>query len=121
MDELVPIDKRTKRFAIRIVKLYKYLVEERVERVLSKQLLRSGTSIGANVAEGLFGASRADFVNKYTIALKEANETRYWLELLAETDYLPIGDQADALMRECTALIAILASSVKTAKQKGEK
>jgi len=65
MDELVPIDKRTKQFAIRIVKLYKYLVEERGERVLSKQLLRSGTSIGANVAEGLFGASRADFVNKY--------------------------------------------------------
>lgn len=119
MDGLIPIDKRTKQFAIRIVKLYQHLVDERHERVLSKQVLRSGTSIGANVAEGLFGASRADFVNKYAIALKEANETRYWLELLSETNYLPDGESADSLMRECTSIIAILASSVKTAK--GEK
>ena len=119
VDGLIPIDKRTKQFAIRIVNLYRYLVEERKEKVLSKQVLRSGTSIGANVAEGLFGASRADFVNKYTIALKEANETRYWLELLAETDYLPDGDQTASLLDECKSLIAILAASVKTAK--GEK
>jgi len=119
MEGLIPIDKRTKQFAIRIVKLYQYLVDERHERVLSKQVLRSGTSIGANVAEGLFGASRADFVNKYTIALKEANETRYWLELLAETKYHPDGESTDSLMSECTSIIAILASSVKTAK--GEK
>ena len=116
MDGLIPIDKRTKQFAIRIVNLYRYLVEERKEKVLSKQVLRSGTSIGANVAEGLFGASRADFVNKYTIALKEANETRYWLELLAETDYLPDCDQTASLLDECKSLIAILAASVKTAK-----
>ena len=119
MDGLIPIDKRTKQFAIRIVKLYQYLVEERHEKVLSKQMLRSGTSIGANVAEGLFGASRADFVNKYAIALKEANETRYWLELLAETNYLPPGEATETLMDECRSIIAILASSVKTAK--GEK
>ena len=119
VDGLIPIDKRTKQFAIRIVKLYQYLVEERHEKVLSKQVLRSGTSIGANVAEGLFGASRADFINKYTIALKEANETRYWLELLAETDYLPTCDQTASLLDECKSLIAILAASVKTAK--GEK
>ena len=116
MDGLIPIDKRTKQFAISIVNLYRYLVEERKEKVLSKQVLRSGTSIGANVAEGLFGASRADFVNKYTIALKEANETRYWLELLAETDYLPDCDQTASLLDECKSLIAILAASVKTAK-----
>ena len=117
MGRPVSIDKRTKEFAIRIVKLYQYLVEERGERVLSKQVLRAGTSIGANVAEGLFGASRADFINKYTIALKEANETRYWLELLSETNYLPADDSTDSLMDECRSIIAILASSVKTAKK----
>ena len=119
MDGLIPIDKRTKQFAIRIVKLYQYLVEQRKEKVLSKQVLRSGTSIGANVAEGLFGASRADFINKYTIALKEANETRYWLELLVETNYLPSNDASNSLLAECKSIIAILATSVKTAK--GEK
>ena len=119
MDGLIPIDKRTKLFAIRIVKLYQYLVEERHEKVLSKQVLRSGTSVGANVAEGLFGASRADFINKYIIALKEANETRYWLELLVETKYLPSNDATDSLLNECESIIAILAASVKTAK--GEK
>jgi len=121
MDDFLPIDKRTKRFAIRIVKLYQYLVEKRGEKVLSKQVLRSGTSIGATVAEGLFGASRSDFVNKYTVALKEANETRYWLDLLSETNYLPTGDVSDTLMQECASIIAILAASVKTAKQNGAK
>jgi len=118
MDGLISIDKRTKRFAIQIVKLYQYLIEERSERVLSKQLLRSGTSIGANVAEGLYGASRADFVNKYTIALKEANETHYWLDLLSETGYLPAGEETASLLDECNQIISILAASVKTAKQK---
>ena len=121
MDELIPIDKRTKQFAIRIVKLYKYLSEERKEKVLSKQVLRSGTSIGANVAEGLYGASRADFINKYTIALKEANETHYWLDLLSETNYLPAGENTTSLLKECNSIISILAASVKTAKRKGEK
>ena len=116
MDGLIPIDVRTKKFAIRIVKLYQYLIDERHERVMSKQVLRSGTSIGANVAEGLFGASHADFTNKYAIALKEANETRYWLDLLKETGYLPAGESTASLIGECTAIIAILASSVKTAK-----
>ena len=120
MEGLIPIDKRTKQFAIRIVNLYRYLVEDRKEKVLSKQVLRSGTSIGANVAEGLFGASRADFINKYTIALKEANETRYWLELLAETNYLPSCNQTSSLLDECKSIIAILASSVKTAKGENE-
>lgn len=119
MDDFLSIDKRTRQFAIRIVKLYQYLVEERGEKVLSKQVLRSGTSIGANVAEGLFGASRSDFVNKYTIALKEANETRYWLDLLSETNYLPVGESTTTLVQECTSIIAILAASVKTAKQNG--
>ena len=119
--DFIPIDKRTKQFAIRIVKFYKYLIDERHEKVMSKQLLRSGTSIGANVAEGLYGASRADFINKYTIALKEANETHYWLDLLAETDHLPAGEATSSLLKECNSIISILAASVKTAKQKGEK
>ena len=118
--DFIPIDKRTKQFAIRIINLYKHLVDERKEKVMSKQVLRSGTSIGANVAEGLFGASRADFINKYTIALKEASETRYWLDLLIETGYIESSD-AQSLMSEVTSIIAILAASVKSAKQKGEK
>lgn len=75
-------------FAIRIVKLYQYLTNEKKEFVLSKQLLRSGTSIGANVAEAERAQSQADFYAKMSIALKEANETDYWLRLLYKTDYL---------------------------------
>ena len=79
---------KSKRFAVRIVRLSQYLQKERQEYVLSKQLLRSGTGIGANVREGTQAASRPDFVNKLSIALKESAETEYWLELLVETDYL---------------------------------
>ena len=75
-------------FAVRIVKLYKYLCEEKKEYILSKQLMRSGTSIGANVSEAQFGQSKADFYSKYSIALKEAGEAYYWLRLLYATDYL---------------------------------
>lgn len=75
-------------FAIRIVNLYKYLTEEKKEFVLSKQLLRSGTSIGANVEESIGGVSEKDFLHKLTIAYKEARETIYWLKLLQATDYL---------------------------------
>ncbi len=74
-------------FAIRIVKLYKYLAGEHEEYILSKQLLRSGTAIGALVREAKFAQSRADFINKMSIALKEANETSYWLDLLYDTNY----------------------------------
>ena len=75
-------------FAIRIVNLYKYLIKTHLEYVLSKQILRSGTSIGANVRESVCAQSRADFKAKMYIALKEANETAYWLELLERTEYL---------------------------------
>ena len=88
MKENVIVDK-TYSFASRIVKLYKYVVAEHKEYVLSKQVLRSGTSIGANVEEAVAAASRADFVNKLTIAAKEARETAYWLRLLHDNDYLP--------------------------------
>jgi four helix bundle protein len=75
-------------FAVRIVKLYQYLADEKKEFVMSKQLLRSGTSIGANVREGIYGQSRNDFTAKMSIALKEAVETEYWLDLLLRTGYL---------------------------------
>ena len=86
VDNQIVTDSKT--FAVRIIKLYKYLTEEKKEFVISKQVLRSGTSIGANISESVFAQSRMDFVSKMSIALKEANETKYWLELLVETDYL---------------------------------
>ena len=79
---------KSKAFAVRIVRLYQYLCNDKKEFVLSKQLLRSGTSIGANVKEAVRGQSKPDFISKMSIALKEAAETEYWLELLYETDYL---------------------------------
>ena len=75
-------------FAVRIVKLYKFLTENKKEFVLSKQLLRSGTSIGANIREAEQAESKADFIHKLSISLKEANETEYWLDLLNKTEYL---------------------------------
>jgi len=85
--ENIAVDKSFK-LAVRIVKLYKFLCIERKEFILSKQLLRSGTSIGANIREGVAGISKADFRNKISIAHKEACETEYWLELLKETGFL---------------------------------
>ena len=82
------VRQKTFDFAIRIVKLYKYITTEKKEYVLSKQLLRSGTSIGANVNEALYGQSKKDFISKLHISLKEASETQYWLELLNATGYL---------------------------------
>lgn len=104
-----------KAFAIRIVKLYQYLREKK-ESVMAKQILRSGTSIGANVAEGRFAQSKEDFVSKYGIALKEASETLYWLELLMETGYLPNDTASETLREDCNELIRLLTASVKTAK-----
>lgn len=103
------------KFAIRIVKLYQFLVKEKREFVLSKQVLRSGTSIGALIREAEFGQSRADFINKMSIALKEANETIYWLEILKDTDY--VNDKLfQSLYADCEELIRMLISTVKTAK-----
>ena len=82
------IYKLSKKFALRIIKLYKYLVDEKKEFVISKQLYRSATSIGANIAESTFAQSDADFVHKLKISLQEASETKYWLELLFESDVL---------------------------------
>ena len=113
---LYPIVDKAEAFALRIVKLYQCLVE-RGERVMSKQVLRSGTSIGANITEGHYGASRADFINKYAIAEKEASETRYWLNLLIKSGYLQEDEVTLSLVSDCTELIRLLAASIKTARK----
>ena len=102
-------------FSIRIVNLTKYLKEIKMEHIMSKQLLRSGTSIGANIAEAQFAQSKADFLTKMHIALKEANETRYWIKLLEATDYLT-GDELISLLNDCNNLINMLVSTCKTTK-----
>ncbi len=114
------IEERTFAFALRIVKAYKYLRNNHNEYVLSKQLLRSGTSIGAMMREAKFAQSRADFVNKASIALKEANETLYWIEFLHESNYFD--DQSfNSIHDEANQITAILVSIVKSTKQNTEK
>ena len=105
----------SKAFAIRIIKLYKYLSEEKKEFVISKQVLRSGTSIGANVSESIFAQSRMDFVSKMSIALKEANETRYWLELLMETEYIS-NTQFESINDDIGKIIGTLVNIVNSTK-----
>ncbi len=100
-------------FSVRIVNLYRFLTEEKKEYVLSKQVLRSGTSIGANVSEGERGQSKADFYSKMSIALKEANETHYWLRLLNATDYIN-ETQFLSLEKDLKEIIAMLTSICKT-------
>ena len=100
-------------FAIRIVNLYKYLSQEKKEYVLSKQLLRCGTSIGANISEAQRAQSKADFTSKMSIALKEAIETQYWLRLLYKTDYLT-EIQFKSLNKDISELLSILISICKT-------
>ena len=109
------IEQKSFQFAVRIVNLYKYLRKEKKEFVLSKQLLRSGTSIGANVAEAQQAQSRADFISKLSISLKEAAETNYWLRLLHATDYL---DDAEfrSVHNDCRELERILTSILKSAR-----
>lgn len=104
-------------FAIRIVNMYKYLCENKKEYVMSKQLLRSGTSIGANVMEAKRAQSTPDFYTKLTIALKEADETTYWLDLLHETGYLS-QIEYDDVVKDCEELLRILVSATKTLKEK---
>lgn len=109
------IKDRSFQFSLDIINLYKYLKFNQNEFVLSKQLLRSGTSIGANVREALRGQSRPDFLSKMSIALKEAEETQYWLELLIMSNYLTNYNE-NSLVIECKELCKILASIVKTTK-----
>lgn len=103
-------------FAERIVSAYKYLCEEKKEYVLSKQLLRCGTSIGANIAEAQYGSSKKDFLNKVYIALKECNETLYWLELLFRCEYFSEKAYA-SLYGDCDELRRILSAITKSTKE----
>lgn len=102
-------------FALQVVRLSQELQQNQKEYVLSKQILRSGTAIGALVREGEFAQSKPDFINKLSIALKEANETAYWILLLQEAKLIE-NNLADSLQAECKELIAMLVASVKTAK-----
>lgn len=103
-------------FAIRVVKLYKYLCDDKKEFILSKQLLRSGTSIGANINESQDAQSKNDFVAKLSISLKEARESKYWLELLKETNYLT-SKEAESILNDLEEVIKLLVSIIKTAKE----
>lgn len=106
---------KSKDFALRIIKLYKYLTVSQKEFILSKQVLRSGTSIGANVKEGIRGQTKPDFYAKMNIALKEASETEYWLELLHESGFLSEHeDDFESLYNECQELLKILMAITKT-------
>ncbi len=113
MDKEKTATYKSKRFAIRTVNLYKYLCDEKKEFVISKQLLRSGTSIGANLAESQCAITRKDFLSKIYIALKETNETLYWLNLLFETDYLSEQEYL-SIKADCEELKKMLSSSTKT-------
>ncbi|MDD4689170.1 MAG: four helix bundle protein [Eubacteriales bacterium] len=106
-------------FAIRIVNLYKYLQNTHKEYVLSKQILRSGTSIGANISEAQYGQSKADFSSKMNMALKETNETKYWLTLLYKTEYIS-DEQYNSLMNDTHEIISILMSICKTSNSNKE-
>ena len=119
MADSVTFDK-SKEFAIRIVRLYKYLQNEKREYIMSKQLLRSGTSIGANLSEAIYGVSRGDFLAKVYISLKECSETKYWLELLNKTGYLS-DSEFNSISEDCTALIKLLTSTVKTTRENDNK
>ena len=103
-------------FAVRIVKLYKYLCSQKKEYVLSKQLLRSGTSIGANINEAQDAQSKNDFISKLSISLKEARETKYWIELLRETYYLT-DKEANNILEDLIEVIKLLVSIIKTTKE----
>ena len=111
------LKQRSYDFAVRVVNMVRYLQEERREHVLSKQVLRSGTAIGALVREAEYAQSEADFVSKFSIALKEANETDYWLSLLHDTRYMD-DDAFKSMEADCKELIALLVSSINTLKRK---
>lgn len=104
-------------FALRIVKLYRYLCDEKNEFIFSKQIVRSGTSIGANVEEAIGGQSNKDFLSKMSIAYKEARETHYWLRLLRDSDILEI-KHSESIIEECEELLKLSGSIILTTKSK---
>ena len=116
MAESITKDK-SKLFAVRIIRLYQHLTNKKREFVISKQLLRSGTSIGANVREANQGQSKKDFISKMNIALKEADESEYWIELLHETDYLT-DLEFKSIIADCKELNKLLTAIIKSSKKK---
>ena len=118
MGKSVILDK-SKAFALKMIRLYNYLNEQKRERVLSRQLLRCGTSIGANVKEGAFAQSKADFTAKMFIAQKECAETEYWLELLYESEYIN-KNEFDDVYADCQELMRLIVASTKTLQNKIE-
>lgn len=111
---------KSKAFALRIINMYKHLCDEKHEYVLSKQVLRSGTSIGANISEAFYAQSDADFIAKLYISRKEAGETLYWIDLLKDADYIGTSE-ALSVSTDCEELLKLLTSSILTMKQKQHK
>ena len=116
-NKMSTIQDKSRAFAIRMINCYRYLTEEKNEFVISKQILRSGTSIGANTRESKNAQSRMDFLSKLNIALKEADETEYWLDLLHATKYLD-EKMYHSLNEDCTEIIKMLTAIIKTLKEK---
>ncbi len=117
MKENILIDKSID-FAARIIKLQRYLVKDKRETVISKQIVRSGTSIGANINEANYGQSKADFISKLHISLKETAETEYWLKLLVKSELLTV-EEGESLLKDCLEIKRVLISSINTAKKNG--
>ena len=115
MKENLLIDKSVS-FDSRIIKLHQYLIKTKKETIISKQIVRSGTSIGANINEANYGQSKADFISKMHIALKETAETEYWLKLLLMSDYIS-EDMGKSLLNDCLEIKRILVASINTAKE----
>ena len=118
MKENLLIDKSIS-FASRIIKLHQYLIKTQKETIISKQIVRSGTSIGANINEANYGQSKADFFSKMHIALKETAETEYWLKLLTISDFIT-EDMGKSLLNDCLEIKRILIASINTAKEKND-
>lgn len=112
--------RKSKKFSVRIIRLYKYIKEKKQDFVIPGQILRSGTSIGANLAESRHAVSERDFLDKVYIALKESSETLYWLELLKETDYIT-DKQFESIYADCLELEKMLTATTKTLEKKDKK
>ena len=113
-----PLKIKSEAFSTRIIKMYRYLIIEKKENVISKQIYRSGTSVGANIAESRYAQSRPDFVTKLSIALKEAEETAYWIKCLRNGQYIT-QTEFESINNDVNELISILVSSIKTIKKNG--
>ena len=117
MKENNQIALESRSFAIRIVNLYKFLIDVKKKFVMSKQILRCGTSVGANISESVFAQSRQDFISKLSISLKEASETKFWLDILHETDFIT-DSQFESLNEDNSKLIGTLVNIINSTKKK---